>query len=57
MLYARDGKIWHKGNLEEQEIKSVSDQPVTWGRLGRIFAEVSIVAETQQGQVLLVAGG
>ena len=57
MLYARDGKIWHKGNLGEQEIKSVSDQPVTWGRLGRIFAEVSIVAETQQGQVLLVAGG
>ena len=57
MLYARDGKVWHKGNLGEQEIKSVSDQPVTWGRLGRIFAEVSIVAETQQGQVLLVAGG
>ncbi len=57
MLYARDGKLWHKGNLGEQEIKSVSDQPVTWGRLGRIFAEVSIVAETQQGQVLLVAGG
>lgn len=57
MLYARDGKVWHKGNLGEQEIKSVSDQSVTWGRLGRIFAEVSIVAETQQGQVLLVAGG
>ena len=57
MLYARDGKVWHKGNLGEQEIKSVSDQSVTWGRLGRIFAEVSVVAETQQGQVLLVAGG
>ena len=57
MLYTRDGKVWHQGNLEEQEIKLATNQLVTWGRLGLIFAEVSIVAETQQGQVLLVSGG
>tara|TARA_B100000700_G_scaffold259917_1_gene295054 strand:- start:12540 stop:13853 length:1314 start_codon:yes stop_codon:yes gene_type:complete len=57
MLYARDGKVWHQGNLGEREIRSASDQPVIWGRIGRIFAEVSIVAETQQGQILLVGGG
>ena len=57
MLYTRDGKVWHQGNLGEQEIKLATNQLVTWGRLGLIFAEVSIVAETQQGQVLLVSGG
>ena len=55
-LYTRDGKVWHQGNSGEQEIRSISNQPVMWGRLGRIFAGVSIVAETQQGQILLVGG-
>ena len=56
MLFERDEKIWLRDTDGEHLLSQVSDQPVLWGRLGRVSAEVTIVVETQQGQALWVSG-
>ena len=56
MLFERDEKIWLRDTDGERPLNQVSDQPVLWGRLGRVSAEVTMVVETEQGQALLVWG-
>ncbi len=54
MLFQRDQKIWIQGMAGEYPLDQTSSDPILWGRLGRVFASVTMVVETQQGQTLLM---
>ena len=54
MLFERDEQIWLRDMAGEYALDQASGQPVLSGRLGRVFAEVTVVIETQQGHALLM---
>ena len=56
MLYTRDGKVWHQGNLGEQEIKLATNQLVTWGRLGLILQRCLSSPKPSKGKFSLLVG-
>lgn len=54
MLFERDQLIWIQDTSGQYPLEPMSSDFVLWGRLGRVHTSLTMIAETQQGQTLLM---
>tara|TARA_B100000519_G_scaffold63727_1_gene54169 strand:+ start:6441 stop:7754 length:1314 start_codon:yes stop_codon:yes gene_type:complete len=56
MLFERDQKTWLRDDNGERPLNIPGTELVSWGRLGRVSDEMTMIIESQQGQQLFALG-